>query len=223
MVVVLQCRASARCAAATARRCRRRQGARAAADAGPRLRRATRPGHVHGVRRTPGASRPIAPTSSGVPMRRPSGPNATAGAGSSARLTTPRMSSSGGRPPSAGIAGRRSSRSTKACGTRLAASARTWRGADRPHRLGPQYTAHAFGAELRWLGIQHSPSFVGEPQCNGVIERFMRTLKEQCRGLDRFAVNLAHAEREIAAFIERYNEEWLVQRRTAIAHRGRSE
>jgi transposase InsO family protein len=51
---------------------------------------------------------------------------------------------------------------------------------------GPQYTAHAFGAELRWLGIQHSPSFVGEPQCNGVIERFMRTLKEQCLWLHRF-------------------------------------
>ena len=32
--------------------------------------------------------------------------------------------------------------------------------------------------ELHWLRIQHSPSFVGEPQCNGVIERFMRTLKE---------------------------------------------
>ena len=27
--------------------------------------------------------------------------------------------------------------------------------------------------ELAWLGITHSPSFVGEPQCNGVIERFM--------------------------------------------------
>ena len=75
----------------------------------------------------------------------------------------------------------------------------------------PQYTAHAFGAELRWLGIQHSPSFVGEPQCNGVIERFMRTLKEQCLGLHRFA-DLAQAEREIGAFIERYNEEWLVER-----------
>lgn len=76
---------------------------------------------------------------------------------------------------------------------------------------GPQYTAHAFGAELRWLGIQHSPSFVGEPQCNGVIERFMRTLKEQCLWLHRF-VDLAHAEREIGAFIERYNQEWLVER-----------
>jgi hypothetical protein len=25
-----------------------------------------------------------------------------------------------------------------------------------------------------------SSSYVGEPECNGVIERFMRTLKEQC-------------------------------------------
>src|SRR5262249_1521695 len=40
---------------------------------------------------------------------------------------------------------------------------------------GPQDTAHAFGAELRWLGIQHSPSFVGEPQCHGVIERSLRS------------------------------------------------
>jgi hypothetical protein len=52
---------------------------------------------------------------------------------------------------------------------------------------------------------------VGEPQCNGVIERFMRTLKEQCLWLHRFS-DLAHAVREIAAFIERYNQEWLVER-----------
>jgi integrase-like protein len=76
---------------------------------------------------------------------------------------------------------------------------------------GPQYTAHAFGAELRWLGIQHLPSLVGEPQCNGVIERFMRTLKEQRLWLHRFT-DLAHAEREIGAFIERYNAQWLVKR-----------
>ena len=76
---------------------------------------------------------------------------------------------------------------------------------------GPQYTSHAFGGELAWLGIQHSPSFVGEPQCNGVIERFMRTLKEQCVWLHQFT-DLEHAKHEIAAFIERYNAEWLVGR-----------
>ena len=32
---------------------------------------------------------------------------------------------------------------------------------------GPQYAADAFRNELAWLGITHTPSFVGEPQCNG--------------------------------------------------------
>ena len=62
-----------------------------------------------------------------------------------------------------------------------------------------------------WLGIQHSPSFVGEPQCNGVIERFMRTLKEQCLWLHRFS-DLAQAERELGALVECYSQEWLVER-----------
>jgi putative transposase len=76
---------------------------------------------------------------------------------------------------------------------------------------GPQYVADAFRAELAWLGITHSPSFVGEPECNGVIERFMRTLKEQCVWLHRFAT-LDEARVIIGAFIERYNHEWLIER-----------
>jgi putative transposase len=76
---------------------------------------------------------------------------------------------------------------------------------------GPQYVADAFRAELAWLGITHSPSFVGEPQCNGVIERFMRTLKEQCLWLHRFDT-LDQARVIISTFIERYNQEWLIER-----------
>ena len=76
---------------------------------------------------------------------------------------------------------------------------------------GPQYVADAFRAELAWLGITHSPSFVGEPQCNGVIERFMRTLKEQCLWLHRFDT-LDQARAIIRAFIEQYNNEWLIER-----------
>ena len=79
------------------------------------------------------------------------------------------------------------------------------------HDWGPQYMSHAFGAELRYLGIRQSPSFVGEPQCNGIIERFMRTLKEQCLWLHRFE-DLEQATHEIAAFIERYNTQWLIER-----------
>jgi transposase InsO family protein len=80
---------------------------------------------------------------------------------------------------------------------------------------GPPYVADAFRAELAWLGITHSPSFVGEPQCNGVIERFMRTLKEQCVWLHCFAT-LDEARAVIAAFIERYNHQWLIER---LGHR----
>lgn len=50
-----------------------------------------------------------------------------------------------------------------------------------------------------------------EPQCNGVIERFSRTLKEQCLWLHCFE-NLDDARGIIAAFIERYNQEWLIER-----------
>ena len=51
---------------------------------------------------------------------------------------------------------------------------------------GPQYVADAWINEVKWLGMTITPAYVGEPECNGVIERFMRTLKEQCLYLHRF-------------------------------------
>ena len=80
---------------------------------------------------------------------------------------------------------------------------------------GPQYIADAWINEVKWLGIGISPSYVGEPQCNGVAERFMRTLKEQCIYLHRFA-SLEEARRIIGEFIARYNGEWLIER---LGHR----
>lgn len=80
------------------------------------------------------------------------------------------------------------------------------------HDCGPQYTAHQVNAELKWLGIRNSPAFVGEPQCNGLIERFMRTLKEECLSLQQFRT-LEEARFAIASFIRQYNTEWLLQRR----------
>jgi len=79
------------------------------------------------------------------------------------------------------------------------------------HDWGPQYTAHQFQGELRWLGIRSSPAYVGEPECNGVAERFMRTLKEECLYLHDFE-SLEEARQIISEFIERYNREWLVER-----------
>lgn len=79
------------------------------------------------------------------------------------------------------------------------------------HDWGPQYTATQFQGELSWLGIRSSPAFVGEPECNGIIERFMRTLKEECLYVHRFQT-LNEARAVIGAFIEKYNNEWLIQR-----------
>lgn len=53
--------------------------------------------------------------------------------------------------------------------------------------------------------------YAGEPECNGVIERFMRTLKEQCILLHRFET-LEEARWIITDFIMRYNTERLIQR-----------
>jgi transposase InsO family protein len=79
------------------------------------------------------------------------------------------------------------------------------------HDWGPQYTAHQFQGELKWLGIRSTPSYVGEPECNGVAERFMRTLKERCLYLHDFE-SLEEAREAIAGFVERYNRGWLLER-----------
>ena len=52
---------------------------------------------------------------------------------------------------------------------------------------------------------------MGEPECNGVVERFIRTLKEECLYLNEFET-LEEAREVIGAFIERYNRGWLLQR-----------
>jgi putative transposase len=39
--------------------------------------------------------------------------------------------------------------------------------------------SHPFQHELAFLGVRSSASFVAEPECNGVAERFVRTRKHQ--------------------------------------------
>jgi transposase InsO family protein len=73
-----------------------------------------------------------------------------------------------------------------------------------PARQRPQqfplrpYTSNVFEGETRWLGIELSHSFVAEPQCNGVAERFMRTVKEERLWLFDFE-DLEQARARIAA------------------------
>ena len=47
------------------------------------------------------------------------------------------------------------------------------------HDHGSQFMSDDFQNEIRFLGIVSSPAFVREPEGNGCIERFFKTLKEQ--------------------------------------------
>lgn len=79
------------------------------------------------------------------------------------------------------------------------------------HDWGPQYTSGHFQGAIRWLGIEDSPAFAGEPPCNGCAERFIRTLKEQCLWA-RLYEDVEDLRRAVLEFTRRYNEQWLIER-----------
>ena len=64
---------------------------------------------------------------------------------------------------------------------------------------------------LRWLGIADDASYVGEPECNGCAERWIKTLKEQCLWA-RLYDDVDDLRQAVATFINTYNNEWLIQR-----------
>ncbi len=79
------------------------------------------------------------------------------------------------------------------------------------HDHGSNYMAADFQREIAFLGIEASPSFVREPEGNGVAERFFRTLKEQLLWVHTFDT-LEELQEALHAFREWYNANWLVQR-----------
>ena len=50
------------------------------------------------------------------------------------------------------------------------------------HDHGSNTMPNDFQKEISFLGIKASPSFVREPEDNGVAERFIRPLKRTCCG-----------------------------------------
>jgi len=79
------------------------------------------------------------------------------------------------------------------------------------HDHGSVYLSADFQAEIGFLGMTSSPAFVRQPEGNGCIERFFRTLKEQLLWVRHFSTieELRHA---LLAFKETYNREWLIAR-----------
>ena len=76
---------------------------------------------------------------------------------------------------------------------------------------GSQYLSDHFLNQLRYWGIHPSFGFVEEPETNGVVERWNRTLKEQTVYGRRFR-NLADVRAAVAEFVDRYNQCWRLEK-----------
>lgn len=79
------------------------------------------------------------------------------------------------------------------------------------HDHGSQYMSDDFQAEIAFLGMESSPAFVRQPEGNGCVERFIRTLKEQLLWVQAFRT-VEELRQALAEFRERYNQRWIVQR-----------
>jgi len=71
---------------------------------------------------------------------------------------------------------------------------------------GTQYLSDHFTNQIKFWGIAPSYSFVAEPQGNGVVERFNRTLKEQVIH-GRIYRNLDELRDAVRLFVGRYNDQ----------------
>lgn len=76
---------------------------------------------------------------------------------------------------------------------------------------GTQYLSEHFQNQIKFWGIAPSFAFVAEPQTNGVTERFNRTIKEQVI-YGRHYRTIEEVRSAIADFMDRYNQQWLVEK-----------
>ena len=79
------------------------------------------------------------------------------------------------------------------------------------HDHGSNFMAEHFQKQIRFWGLAPSYAFVGEPQTNGVIERFFRTLKEQVV-YGRIYQTIDDVRDAVHIFVARYNADWLIDK-----------
>ena len=69
---------------------------------------------------------------------------------------------------------------------------------------GSQFISKDFAEYIKFVGLQHVRTSVAYPQSNGKIERYHRTIKEEC--LTKTAlINLQDARKQIASYVDYYN------------------
>jgi putative transposase len=71
---------------------------------------------------------------------------------------------------------------------------------------GCHYGAKVFRDEIRRLGIRHTRTMVNTPKGNAIIERFFKSLKQECVWQHRFA-SYGEAKVMIDKYVEYYNRE----------------
>jgi len=76
---------------------------------------------------------------------------------------------------------------------------------------GSQYLSDHFQNQIKFWGMAPSFAFVSQPQTNGVVERFNKTLKEQIV-YGRTYRNIEELRVAVTEFMERYNQHWLVEK-----------
>jgi len=79
------------------------------------------------------------------------------------------------------------------------------------HDHGSAFMAEDFGNQIRAWGALPSYAFVGQPETNGVIERFFRTFKEQVVH-GRIFQTIDDFRDAVRDFVARYNAEWLIEK-----------
>jgi putative transposase len=79
------------------------------------------------------------------------------------------------------------------------------------HDGGSCFRSGHYQAEIDHLAIDRSPAFVYEPETNGVVEKFLQTLKEQVLWIERFDT-LEQLRTRVRQFARDFNEYWLLER-----------
>jgi len=81
-----------------------------------------------------------------------------------------------------------------------------------------------FGSSRGWRALTFlsiltaGRAFVEQPQTNGVVERFNRTLKEQAI-YGKVLRNIEEVRRAVGKFVEDYNAEWRVEKNGFVSPR----
>ena len=83
---------------------------------------------------------------------------------------------------------------------------------------GSQYLSDHFVNQVRFWGIKPCFAFVEQPQTNGVVERFNRTLKEQAI-YGKVLRNIEDVRRAVGKFVEDYNDQWRVEKNGFVSPR----